>query len=154
MKAIKIDAKNRQVIEVDITSDYNDINKQIGCQIFTIAHSLKKRDTIMVDDEGLYNNENIFFAYNGAWQPFAGNGLIVGCNTKGDTIDCKIDINEVKQNVKFYDRYELAMAMAFGKVKFQYMVRLLELLLITGFGIALWGVDSIITKFENKKKNK
>jgi hypothetical protein len=34
------------------------------------------------------------------------------------------------------------------------MVRLLELLLITGFGIALWGVDSIITKFENKKKNK
>ncbi len=61
MKAIKIDAKNRQVIEVDITSDYNDINKEIGSQIFTIAHSLKKRDTIMVDDEGLFNNDNTFF---------------------------------------------------------------------------------------------
>jgi hypothetical protein len=118
MKAIKIDAVKRQVIEVDITSDYNDINKQIGSQIFTIAHSLKKRDTIMVDDEGLFNSENIFFVYNGAHQPFAGNGLIVGCNSNGDTVDCKIDINEVKQNVEFYDRYELSMAMAFGKVKY------------------------------------
>jgi hypothetical protein len=118
MKAIKIDAKNRQVIEVDITSDYNDINKEIGSQIFTIAHSLKKRDTIMVDDEGLYNNDNTFFVYKGAHQPFAGNGLIVGCNAKGDTVDCKIDINEVKQNVEFYDRNTLAMAMAFGKVKY------------------------------------
>ena len=70
MKAIKIDAVKRQVIEVDITSDYNDINKQIGCQMFTVAHSLKKRDTIMVDDEGLFNSENIFFVYNGAHQPF------------------------------------------------------------------------------------
>jgi hypothetical protein len=118
MKAIKIDAVKREVIEVDITSDYNDINKEIGSQIFTIAHSLKKRDTIMVDDEGLFNNENIFFVYNGAHQPFAGNGLIVGCNSKGDTVDCKIDINEVKQNVEFYDRNTLAMAMAFGKVKY------------------------------------
>jgi len=118
MKAIKIDAIKRQVIEVDITSDYNDINKEIGSQIFTIAHSLKKRDTIMVDDEGLYNSENTFFVYKGAHQPFAGNGLIVGCDSKGNTISCKVDINEVKQNVEFYDRNTLAMAMAFGKVKY------------------------------------
>lgn len=118
MKAIKIDSNLRQVIEVDITSDYNDINKQIGSDIFTIGHSLKKRDTLMVDDEGLLKNENTFFVYKGAHQPFAGNGLITGCNSQGETVDCKIDINEVKQNVEFYDRNTLAMAMAFGKVKY------------------------------------
>jgi hypothetical protein len=118
MKAIKIDAKNRQVIEVQISDDYKDINTQIECDIFTIAHSLKGRDTIMVDDEGLFNNENIFFTYKGAHQPFAGNGLIVGCKANGKTADCKIDIDEVKRNVEFYDRNTLAMAMAFGKIKY------------------------------------
>ena len=38
--------------------------------------------------------------------------------------------------------------------KKQYMERLIMIVMITAFGFALWGVDSIITKFENKKKNK
>jgi hypothetical protein len=34
------------------------------------------------------------------------------------------------------------------------MLRVLEVVIMVGFIFALWGVDSIITKFENKKKNK
>jgi len=33
-------------------------------------------------------------------------------------------------------------------------VRLLMILMIVGFGFGLWIVDGIITKFENKRKNK
>jgi hypothetical protein len=33
-------------------------------------------------------------------------------------------------------------------------MKLIMVLMIVGFGFGLWGVDSIITKFENKKKNK
>ena len=39
--------------------------------------------------------------------------------------------------------------------KKQYMgMKLIMILMIVGFGFGLWGVDSIITRFENKKKNK
>jgi preprotein translocase subunit SecE len=34
------------------------------------------------------------------------------------------------------------------------MIRIIELAIIVVFVIALWGVDSIITKFENKNKTK
>ena len=34
------------------------------------------------------------------------------------------------------------------------MLRVFELFIIVVFVFALWGVDSIINKFENKKKNK
>jgi preprotein translocase subunit SecE len=33
-------------------------------------------------------------------------------------------------------------------------MKLLMILIMVGFVFALWGIDSIITKFENKKKNK
>jgi uncharacterized membrane protein HdeD (DUF308 family) len=33
-------------------------------------------------------------------------------------------------------------------------MKLIMVLMIVGFVLALWGVDSIINKFENKKKNK
>lgn len=33
-------------------------------------------------------------------------------------------------------------------------MKLLMIIVIIGFGFGLWGVDSIINKFENKKKNK
>ena len=34
------------------------------------------------------------------------------------------------------------------------IIRLIEIGMIVLFVIGLWGVDSIINKFENKKKNK
>jgi hypothetical protein len=34
------------------------------------------------------------------------------------------------------------------------MIKVIECLVIVGFGFVLWGVDSIITKFENKNKKK
>jgi|LakMenE18May11ns_1017448.scaffolds.fasta_scaffold8263366_2 hypothetical protein len=33
-------------------------------------------------------------------------------------------------------------------------MKLIMVLMIVGFGFGLWGIDSIITKFENKRKNK
>ena len=38
--------------------------------------------------------------------------------------------------------------------KKQYMERLIMIVMITAFGFALWGIDSIVTKFENKNKKK
>ena len=116
MKAILIDAKNREVKEIEIGKGIDEMYKFLECQYFTIASYLDKGDAIFVDDEGLMNGTDIFFTYEGAHQPFAGNGLIMGSNRNGESIDCKIDFNEVKNKVEFYDRDELMMAIAFGKV--------------------------------------
>ena len=118
MKAILIDVENRVVKEIDIDKGIDAMYSALKCDCFTIAHSLPKRDSIFVDDEGLLKPQDFFFTYEGAHQPFAGNGLIMGCKANGDSADCKIDVNEVKSKVTFYDRFELSMAMAFGKVKY------------------------------------
>ena len=118
MKAILIDSINKEVKEVEIGKGIDEMYKFLNCQCFTIASYLPKEDAIFVDDEGLMNGTDVFFTFEGAHQPFAGNGLICGSDKDGETTDCKIDIDEVKSKVQFYDRNTLAMAMAFGKVKY------------------------------------
>jgi len=118
MKAILIDSKNRQVKEVEIPKGIDAMYKLLECQYFTIATYLDGNDAIFVDDEGLMNGTDAFFTYEGAHQPFAGNGLIMGSDENGESVDCKTRIDEVKSKVEFYDRYELSMAMAFGKIQF------------------------------------
>ena len=118
MKAILIDSINKEVKEIEIGKGIDQMYEFLKCQYFTIGSYLDKQDAIFVDDEGLMNGTDQFFTFEGAHQPFAGNGLIMGCDDEGESEDCKIDITEVTKKVKFYDRYELSMAMAFGKVQF------------------------------------
>jgi len=43
--------------------------------------------------------------------------LIMGCDDEGESVDCKIGLTEVKEKVKFYSRYELALGIAMGTIK-------------------------------------
>ena len=118
MKAILINAKTKEVKEVEMGRDYKEIYEQLDCTMFQIGTYLPKRDAIFVDEEGLLNGTDVFFTYEGAHQPFAGNGLVMGCDNVGESTDCKIKINEVKRKVKFYNKTELGWAMAMGVVKY------------------------------------
>lgn len=117
MKAILIDSINKEVKEVEIGKGIDQMYEFLNCEIFTIASYLPKRDAIFVDDEGLLNGTDVFFTYEGAHQPFAGNGLIMGSNSNGESVSCKVNLNEVKSKVKFYTRYELALGIAMGAIK-------------------------------------
>ena len=117
MKAILIDSINREVKEVEIGKGIDEMYKFLQCECFTIASYLDKQDAIFVDDEGLMNGTDSFFTYEGAHQPFAGNGLIMGCDDMGESEDCKVDLTEVKNKVKFFDRYEIALAVKMGLIK-------------------------------------
>ncbi len=106
MKAIFIDSKKQQVSEVEIpeTGTLQAWYKIIGCDMVEIAAYLNpEQDSILVDEEGLMklNDHSPFFIYEGAHQPFAGNGLVVGVNDEGESVSCKISIDEVKGKVKF-----------------------------------------------------
>jgi hypothetical protein len=117
MKAILINAKTKEVKEVEMGKDYQEIYKQLECELFTAGAYLDKEDVIYVDDEGLINGTDVFFTFEGAHQPFAGNGLIMGTDDEGESTDCKINLTEVTKRVKFYNRYELSMGIAMGAIK-------------------------------------
>jgi hypothetical protein len=117
MKAILIDSVNKEVKEIEIGKGIEEMYKFLQCECFTIASYLPKNDAIFVDDEGLMNGTDVFFTYDGTHQPFAGNGLIMGSDSKGESVNCKINLAEVKNKVKFYSRYELALGIAMGVIK-------------------------------------
>lgn len=108
MKAILIDAKNKEVKEVDIAGDLESWYETIGCGMVECALYFDHYDSIMVDEEGLFNNEcNEFFFVKGGHQPFAGNGLVVGTDENGEACDTKISVDEVKSKVNFMDRLQV-----------------------------------------------
>lgn len=117
MKAILINAKTKEVKEIEMGKDYKEIYTQLECELFTAGAYLDKEDVIYVDDEGLINGTDVFFTFEGAHQPFAGNGLIMGTDDEGESTDCKINLTEVTKRVKFYNRYELSMGIAMGAIK-------------------------------------
>ena len=117
MKAILINAKTKEVKEVEMGRDYKEIYTQLECELFTAGTYLDEADVIYVDDEGLINGTDNFFTFEGAHQPFAGNGLIMGTDDEGESTDCKVSFNEVKDRVKFYERYELSLAIQMGVIK-------------------------------------
>jgi hypothetical protein len=41
----------------------------------------------------------------------------MGSDSKGESVNCKINLAEVKNKVKFYSRYELALGIAMGVIK-------------------------------------
>lgn len=106
-KAIKIDIEKQEVYEVDI-DNYKDISKHIDCRCFTIACYInKKEDCIFVDDEGLLTPIQGAFEYEGAPQPYAGHGLVIGTTKSGNSKTPTVTVEEIKKAVTFLTPWEL-----------------------------------------------
>ena len=110
MKAILIDAYNKVVEEVSLRPDENILNQWydfVKCSLVQVGHYITEHDSIIVDEEGLLRPCDHFFTYEGAHQPFAGNGLVVGVDEEGETVSCDISLEEVKSKVKFHTAVEV-----------------------------------------------
>jgi len=114
MKAILIDVQNETVHQVDL-DDNNILHswyKEIGCQMVEVAHYFNDKDSIMVDEEGLFtmSDDSKFFSVEGGHQPFIGNGLVVGYEPMtGESVDVHISVEEVRAKVKFHNMIEVQM---------------------------------------------
>ena len=116
IKAILIDVVNKEVKEVDIEQHegnyIQDIYKHLNCTTITstsnevfggIAHCL------FVDDEGLLKEPiGAFSIYIDKPRPYqsqvlSGNGILVGINNEGETISHILDLNIIKNIVKWED---------------------------------------------------
>ena len=103
MRAILIDPYAQEIVEVEYSGDYNDIYKFLQCDLFTTVYMPDTMDSIYVDDEGLYVENQRYFKFADYPQPLAGMGLVLGCNDEGDSVSCESTLEQVKAQVEWCD---------------------------------------------------
>ncbi len=115
IKAILIDSENKQVLEIELNKEsgsYNqDMYKALKCDYITCACSelfTKLDHALFVDDEGLLKDDPMgaFCIRIGSGalyhsQVFSGNGIIVGIDSEGESIDHALDVELIKDIVKW-----------------------------------------------------
>tara|TARA_R110002167_G_scaffold165089_4_gene362039 strand:- start:580 stop:996 length:417 start_codon:yes stop_codon:yes gene_type:complete len=105
MQAILIDTPNQTIEIVDYSGDYKDIYGLLGCDLFTTVYlEGVGEDTLYVDDEGLYVENQVFFGIAGCPQPLAGRGLILGTDDEGDSTDCTSSLDTIKKMVTWLEQ--------------------------------------------------
>jgi len=128
MKALKIDSEKGIVIEVE-SNGLSDLQEYVGGWI-TVGLSLpldgETTDTLFVDDEGLLKNPEHFFLWEVEkgiyvdekikWRSFAGNGIIVGTDTNGESVDCTLSMADVTKKIAFVNVREIQMLAHRGEI--------------------------------------
>lgn len=101
LKAILIDANKNLISDIEIDNHFMEINKAIGCEIFTQGMRLPTGDIMYVDDMG-WLDQRVTRAFSLKENVFAGNGLILGINRfSGESKDVKIGSLDVASDVTF-----------------------------------------------------
>lgn len=110
-KAYLIDPVKLQVTEVTLSGDYREIYKHIHCEIFTAVTINENGDSIFVDDEGLYAENQVFFIHTDyPYQPLAGYGLVLGCDMEtGESVSPICTLEETISKVSFLTRFQVAL---------------------------------------------
>jgi hypothetical protein len=101
-KAILLDPFANSISQVNV-GDFHDIQKHIGCDMFT-TFRFDKRNTAFCDDEGLINGTDraVRFVDEVYPQPLAGRVLILGDGVAGESADCTHSAEVVKSKVKHF----------------------------------------------------
>lgn len=99
------------------------IYEQIGteafpCDCFCIACKIKLNPDhdIFVDDDGLNKGIPYFFEYEGAVQPFAGNGLVTASDQEGEGIAVTMSLEEIKKKVSFLSLADIHLKIQRGEI--------------------------------------
>ena len=102
MKAILINVKTQEIKEVEHDGTLKSIYKHIDCRTFDVVN-IDGTNSIYVDDEGLFVENQLYFEYSGSERviQLAGNGLILGVDDEGEAISPTINIEEVRAKVRF-----------------------------------------------------
>lgn len=103
MKAVLIDAKSRTVSDVEYSGNWRDISPMLGCDCFTVVRNLPDGDDVYVDDEGLLKltPESVFFTIPWYPTPLAGSGLIMSCDSQGESAPAVHDAEFYRKHVGF-----------------------------------------------------
>jgi hypothetical protein len=105
IKAILIDSTAQEVREIEIENKLEAYYAAIGCNTIDAVYpgELEGRDVVYVDDNGLLDGPQHFFHLAGFPTPLAGNGLVIGTDDEGESVDAATPVDQVRQGVMFKD---------------------------------------------------
>ena len=95
MRAILIDPVKKVVTEVEYSGDFNQIYELIHASCFTMAGRVG-RDSMYVDDEGLFDPKFGWFKWVSYPTPLAGYGLLMGTDRAGETVAAVSKIEDLE----------------------------------------------------------
>jgi hypothetical protein len=104
-KGIKINVQTKKLEYVELADDYTDIYTNIGngCKLFQVPYEFDNKDTIFIDEEICLRENDIMggFMMENWRYPLLNNGIILGCDNEGNSIDCKNTIEELEDIIFF-----------------------------------------------------
>lgn len=105
MKAIKIDALNQTITEIEIDGSLESFYAAADCEIIETAGYFDNGDIIYVDEEGMMNEIDYGFKVTNFSnpQPFFGSGVVTRINDDGEPTDCKSDLDAIKDEITFWN---------------------------------------------------
>ena len=104
-RAYLVDPTTKIISQVYI-KDYMDIQKHIGCDMFTMAFRLDNSDILYVDVMGLIDGKkhDSFAVLDAYERPLAGRGLLVGSNAQGGDENVRTNILDLAMMVKWAEQ--------------------------------------------------
>lgn len=122
MKAIHINQKNKQLVEVDLATDEYGVSlagmydlcdcELVECVSTTIGGVPV---TIWVDEEGLFKPGD-FFCVDGYPTPLKGSGIILGATSlEGESTECPISLEHAMNGLRFVAEQVVEILNAVGR---------------------------------------
>lgn len=115
MKVLKIDPFNKLVMEFDIENTLEAKQKVIG-GLLEVGHYFENGDLCYVHEEGMFASPRAFFYLEGAHQPFANFGLIVGSDDQGNDVEPKTNPIDLMNSIKYFSDLEMTIMANHGLV--------------------------------------
>lgn len=121
MKCIKIDVVAKEVYEIEIDGDLQSMYDALGLEcdmiekafylpIVSAVESTSRMDACMVDEESLVKGDDYIkgaFAFHknrgNTYGPYFNNGIIIGCDTDGNTVAHRQIFDKIKESVQFFE---------------------------------------------------
>lgn len=95
MKAILIDARNKEVSLINTTGDLGATYTALNVDMIQVGYyDDNNGDTLYVDEEGMLNGTDYGFKLFG--QTFYGSGILYGSTIDGENCSVKTDIKNIK----------------------------------------------------------
>ena len=108
MKALFINSEDQTIRTISYDGDYRSIYRILGCRMFECVDlPFKNGDTVYVDEEGLYQDDCYSFTIegeDGRLNHIMGNGLVLGTDAEGESIEHQTSLEDVKSRITFKGR--------------------------------------------------
>ena len=92
--AILDDPFTQTTKEISVTSDYKQWKEILEIKSPIDVVTLNSETAVIVDDEGLFNEDTRYFKLPDYHQPLAGRALVVGIDEDGEIMDYNSGVNE------------------------------------------------------------